>query len=152
MTHPFTRAYVCRWQIKLPGICIFSMGANYNNSTCIMTSQCVREIHPQPKLQFCLIYKSGTGSSSAAALSTPINELYVYLKGFLVPVLILRPSSSQYIIIPDQVHHSIFTWCYETSSISAAADYPEILDADWSIQILHIAYLGQAMLDNPLIC
>ena len=44
----------------------------------------------------------------------------------------------------------------DLSSIDAAADYPKILDADWSIQILDqsassIAYLGHAMLDNPLI-
>ena len=50
-----------------------------------------------------------------------------------------------------------FLWSVHLSSIDAAADYPKILDADWSIQILdqsasRIAYLGQAMLDNPLIC
>ena len=51
----------------------------------------------------------------------------------------------------------LFSSWYIISSIDAAADYPKILDADWSIQILdqsasRIAYLGQAMLDNPLIC
>ena len=80
LTHPFTRAYLCRWQIKLPGICIFSMCANYNNSTCIITSQYVREIHPQPKLQFCLIYKSGIRSSSTAVRGRAFWYLYLYLR------------------------------------------------------------------------
>ena len=54
----------------------------------------------------------------------------------------------------------IFTAKIHVSSTVAAADYHQIRDADWSIQIFFemdqsassIGYLGQTMLDTPLIC
>ena len=86
--------------------------------------------------------------------------IFVYV--YMLLVIVNRSMISKILFIsPCFKTYNMLTKIRKTSfvmsSIDAAADYPKILDADWSIQILdqsasRIAYLGQAMLDNPLIC